>query len=94
MRATALLWGNNRDIDAATFSECVPSNDDRRQVGGRLCAHQGTPHKEERLTANYSNTLLLIVTAAKAVKGPWKFNHIHIHTQRGHYFMYQSRNIK
>ena len=46
MRATALLWGNNRDIDAAAFSECVPSNDDRRQAGGRLCPHQGTPHKE------------------------------------------------
>ena len=47
MRATALLWGSNRDIDAAAFSECVPSNiDDRRQVGGRLWAHQGTPHKE------------------------------------------------
>jgi len=55
MRATALLWGNNRDIDA--FSECVPSNDDRRQVGGRLCADQGTPHKEKRLTASYCITL-------------------------------------
>jgi len=57
MRATALLWGNNRDIDAAAFSECVPSNDDRRQVGGRLCADQGTPHKEKRLTASYCITL-------------------------------------
>jgi len=57
MRATALLWGNNRDIDAAAFSECVPSNDDRRQAGGRLCADQGTPHKEKRLTASYCITL-------------------------------------
>ena len=57
IRATALLRGNNHDIDAATFSERVSCNDDRMQVEGRFCAHQGTPNKDKRLAAKYCITL-------------------------------------